>query len=160
MWSLTEPTATSRAACSLTFIFTPRRVQPSLISVLLSPTPLLSVLRPPSLYTSSYHDTRCLYSYSQRGMDERQTETHPAGATCFHLLACWHWTELRVCSSGHKTFFLLAFCADAVRDRTWPPTFQDDKRNSGWCYTMLRPVRSPPVSSDPAGYAKTTERQK
>lgn len=58
------------------------------------------------------------------------------------------------------TFFLLAFCADPVQDRTSPPTVQDDKHSTGWCYTMLRPVRSPPVSSDPAGYATTKERDR
>lgn len=58
------------------------------------------------------------------------------------------------------SFFLLAACADPVQDRTSPPTVQDDKHSTGWCYTMLRPVRSPPVSSDPAGYAKTKERDR
>lgn len=39
-------------------------------------------------------------------------------------------------------------------------TVQDDKHATGWCYTMLWPVRNPPESSDPAGYAKTKKRNR
>lgn len=31
----------------------------------------------------------------------------------------------------------------------------DDKHSTGWCYAVLQPVRSLPLSSDPAGWAKT-----
>lgn len=47
-----------------------------------------------------------------------------------------------------------------IQDRTSPPTVQDDKHSTGWCYTMLQPARSPPVSSDPPAYASTTGREK
>lgn len=34
------------------------------------------------------------------------------------------------------------------------------KNGTGWCYTMLQPVRSLPLSSDPVGYAKTKEKDR
>lgn len=57
-------------------------------------------------------------------------------------------------------FLILAVCADPVQDRTSPRQSRPINNSTGWCYTMLRPVRSLPVSSDPAGYARTKERDR
>lgn len=122
------------------------------LSVLLSPAPLLSLLHPWSLYTSSDHETLCLDTYSQRGL-VRESGTPCCSFSLFQFGQNYIILFIRGILSQ-------AVCADPLQDRTSPPTVQDDKHSAGWCYTMLHPVRSLPVSSDPAGYAKTTERQK
>lgn len=113
-----------------------------------------------SLYTFSDHET--LYpdakAYSQMGL-VRERDT-PCCSFIFMSFSLFGFgPNYRFCLNIYRSahiFYLGCLCRSSTGQDV-SPTVQN---STGWCYTMLRPVRILPVSSDPAGYAKTKERDR
>ena len=71
-----------------------------------------------------------------------------------------YYSYLNVHQRTKLSFSLMAVLGRIQDTELLPATVQDVQHSTGRCYTMLQPVRSLPVSSDPADYAKTKERDR